>query len=80
VPRSILSAVLAVCVSLAFWTPAASTTHFVVVMTDDLSTNMLDDALNAGLMPNLQTHIIDQGISPNRSFPTRSAAPLERPS
>ena len=52
----------------------ASTTprapNIVVIMADDLDTRSLDDLLRAGLMPNLQSEIIDQAISFEHAFTT----------
>jgi len=41
-----------------------------VIMADDLDTRSLDDLLRAGLMPNLQSEIIDQAISFEHAFTT----------
>ncbi len=40
----------------------------VVIMTDDLSRNELNVALNRGWMPNLKTHVINRGTTFTRSF------------
>ena len=44
--------------------------NFIVVMTDDLDARSLDDLLQAGLMPNLQTYFIDRGMDFTRAFVT----------
>jgi N-acetylglucosamine-6-sulfatase len=42
--------------------------NIVVIMADDLDEHSLDILLNAGLMPNLKKHIIDQGVNFSEAF------------
>ncbi len=46
--------------------------NVVVILTDDLSETVLDTALANGLMPNMQTHLIDQGVWFENSFVTNA--------
>jgi len=46
--------------------------NLVVIMADDLSVDALDTLLAAGLMPNLKTHLIDQGVQFQNSFVTNA--------
>lgn len=49
---------------------AAPPTNVVVIMADDLSSGMLADALDAGLMPNLKSEVVDVGLEFTESFVT----------
>jgi N-acetylglucosamine-6-sulfatase len=42
--------------------------NIVVIMADDLDEGSLDILLDAGLMPNLKNHIIDQGVTFSETF------------
>jgi arylsulfatase A-like enzyme len=44
------------------------TPNIVVIMADDLDQRSLDILLDAGLMPNLKSQIIDQGVTFNETF------------
>jgi arylsulfatase A-like enzyme len=48
--------------------PATVAPNIVVLMLDDLDTRSLDDLLNAGLMPNLQSQVIDRGIAFDEAY------------
>lgn len=44
--------------------------NIIIVMADDLDQHSMDILLNASMMPNLQSAIIDQGVTFNNSFST----------
>ena len=46
--------------------------NIVVIMADDLDVNSLDVMIEAGLMPNLEKYIIEEGITFKNSFVTNS--------
>lgn len=44
--------------------------NVITVMVDDLSTEVFEDLITNGLVPNIKTHIIDRGLTFNNSFST----------
>lgn len=57
----------------ALTTIAAARPNLVVILTDDLSVDLLAGVLNSGRLPHLQSQMIDKGISFTNSFVTNSA-------
>ena len=51
---------------------SAEAPNLIVVMADDLSSNLMDDLLETGYAPNIQQYLIDEGILFENSFVTNS--------
>ena len=61
---------LAAAAALLLPRPAKASPDIVVIMTDDLDSQMLSDAVSRELMPNLKSRIIDQGTELSGYFVT----------
>lgn len=61
---------LAVAAALLFPKLSSAQSDIVVIMTDDLDSQMLDDLVSRGFMPNLKSRIIDQGAALSSYFIT----------